>query len=342
MVPHYYLLAIRWFYMLLSVYFLFYMVTVLLVHYPRNVMLAMPWIIAAAVLTVVCEKVSVRKNMLGLSLLVLGWTIVFVVCYGWDSGVQHLLIPLMVLIMFSVHLSIVQKVSFIGLVLVVRLSLFFYCIKTPPRYPLSGIETCIYQVENTIFFFLIIVVICLIFSTDIQKSEKQLLIYNQELQTQASTDALTGLHNRRYMMDALERQMNLHPDQIFCIAMGDIDLFKKVNDTYGHDCGDEVLRRIASLFLSRTEGKGSVCRWGGEEFFFFLPGMNLDDACVFITDLNIAVSRMPIEYKDITCKVTMTFGLEEYDYASCLKDLIKRADDKLYQGKNNGRNQVIF
>ena len=228
------------------------------------------------------------------------------------------------------------------LLLVVRLILFIYCKKNDPFYPFDTTVLYGIQVLHTMFVGLSVMFICLIFSTNIQRSEKQLLKCNDELKKQANTDGLTGLKNRRYLMDVMEKQIANYPKANFCVAMGDIDLFKKINDTYGHECGDEVLRRLAELFQTYMKGENLVGRWGGEEFFFFMPGMNLDEASSLMMEINIAVSKMGIQYKDNIFNVTMTFGLEEYDFSSGLKDIIKSADEKLYYGKGNGRNQVIF
>lgn len=116
---------------------------------------------------------------------------------------------------------------------------------------------------------------------------------------------------------------------------------KKINDTYGHNCGDQVLKSLAELFKEKTLGSGHVCRWGGEEFLFFFPGMNLDNSSTIMNEINIAVSKCIITYKDITVHVTMTFGVEENDYQSNISELIKHADDKLYYGKTHGRDTVI-
>ena len=84
-----------------------------------------------------------------------------------------------------------------------------------------------------------------------------------------------------------------------------------------------------------------MCRWGGEEFLFFFPEMNLDNATTLMNEINIAVSKCIISYKDITIHVTMTFGVEENDFQSSISDIVKRADDKLYYGKTHGRDTVI-
>ena len=96
------------------------------------------------------------------------------------------------------------------------------------------------------------------------------------------------------------------------------------------------------LFKEKTLGLGHVCRWGGEEFLFFFPGLNLDEASTLMDNIRLAISDLTIVYKDVSLHVTMTFGLEEYDYNSSPSEMVKHADDKLYYGKTHGRDTVIF
>lgn len=117
--------------------------------------------------------------------------------------------------------------------------------------------------------------------------------------------------------------------------------FKHVNDTYGHNCGDYTLKQLAALFMVAAGEKYKVCRWGGEEFCFFLPGMNIDDARREMQDLNIAVRRQRLHYGDIEYAVTITIGVEENDYQSTMEEILHQADRKLYMGKVGGRDQVV-
>ena len=199
----------------------------------------------------------------------------------------------------------------------------------------------ILQIVNTILSFVIMGMICMTFSANLQKAEKHLLLYNMELRQQAGTDPLTSLYNRRRMEEILENHIKANPNENFSIAIGDIDFFKKVNDTYGHNCGDQVLKSLSDLFKEKTLGMGHVCRWGGEEFLFFFPGINLDHAFTIMSEINIAISKSVITYKDLTLHVTMTFGVEENDFHSNISEMVKRADDKLYYGKTHGRDTVI-
>lgn len=341
-VPQYYTAVLKWSYILMTVYFICFALSRGIGDSYIGFFVSVIWAAAAGALLYFNRKIPVRWNLLLYSTLTLNWIIVFIWEYGWNCGVQHFIIPLMVISIFSMYDSIVQKVLFICGLFTLRVLLFFYCLSHEPLISLTGTASAAFQIINTAFIFANLSIVCLIFSTNIQESEKQLLIYNQELHKQANTDPLTTLPNRRHMMQVLERQIAEKPHEIFSVALGDIDLFKRINDTLGHNCGDEVLRQLAALFKEKTGEYGHVCRWGGEEFFFFFPGMNLDDASIFMNDLNIAVSKQVIRYKDIECKVTMTFGVEEYDYRSTLTDMVKQADEKLYYGKKNGRNRVIF
>lgn len=111
------------------------------------------------------------------------------------------------------------------------------------------------QIVNTVLSFIIMVLVCITFSSNLQKAEKHLFLYNMELQQQAATDPLTTLYNRRRMEEILKNHITANPSENFSIAIGDIDFFKKVNDTYGHNCGDQVLTDLAKLF------KEKPCDW---------------------------------------------------------------------------------
>lgn len=341
-VPVYYKTVLTNSYHLLIAYFFCFIIFSLSQGYPGAAVRTVPWIVASLFLIRSINQIPANMNMPIYAFLIMLWVFIFVRTYGWDCGGQHFILPLLVIVFFSVYDSLLRKLAFLLLLFALRMSLFFYCWYHEPDYTLSPSASAALQIITTAFIFIFMAMICTIFSTNIQKAEKQLLIYNQELKHQAETDPLTLLPNRRYMISLMEKQMQNNPKQSFCVALGDIDLFKNVNDTYGHNCGDQVLRDLAALFRKRMNGEGYVCRWGGEEFFFFMPDLNIDEAAALISELNVEISRMKIIYKNLTLHTTMTFGVEDYDFHSNLTDLIKKADDKLYMGKQQGRNRVIF
>ena len=147
--------------------------------------------------------------------------------------------------------------------------------------PLDPGISVLIQILNTIFIFAQITAVMIIFTKDAQKMEQKLVRYNTKLQKLASVDALTGLWNRRSMWEyirAVEYDYEVGNAGFVSIAIADIDFFKRINDTYGHDAGDEVLKAVAELFMDKMKTYGRVCRWGGEEFLFVFYGRNGDAA----------------------------------------------------------------
>jgi diguanylate cyclase (GGDEF)-like protein len=287
------------------------------------------------------EHISARVNLLLNSIIICGWTVWYVVSFGWGVGGQHLLFVLVLLVFFCLYETPVIKICYLCLLLALRMLLFHYTSMHPPRYVLDSFSLFLMQTVNSVSLFLILAGMCIVYSSNLQEKERQLLLNNEKLQQEAETDPLTGLINRRGLHDIMDNFVRANPEAMYCIAIADIDLFKRVNDTYGHNCGDYTLRRLAGLFTEKAEEKYAVGRWGGEEFCFFMPGANIDDAGVIMHDVNFAVERMRLEFEGNEITITITIGVEECDFSSPLEDLLKRADEKLYMGKNSGRNKVV-
>lgn len=176
------------------------------------------------------------------------------------------------------------------------------------------------------------------------QAEEKLRKINENLERMANLDTLTGLSNRRHMneyMNELVFEYN-RSGKIFTIAIGDIDFFKKVNDTYGHDTGDYVLSTVANKFTDYMKGKGHVARWGGEEFLFAFENMNIDKAFKHLDELRTIIQNTPMKFKEFDFNVTMTYGMEEFNDRLGIEATINRADGKLYKGKEGGRNRVVI
>jgi diguanylate cyclase (GGDEF)-like protein len=162
------------------------------------------------------------------------------------------------------------------------------------------------------------------------------------LQWEAQIDQLTGLKNRRgfyeYYGEKIEKGDSKQPvGVIIC----DIDFFKKVNDTYGHNAGDAVLIHVADILQGSLSCEDEVVRWGGEEFVFLLANKNLEETAAFAEQVRRKVEASVCEYSDMQLKVTMSFGVEQLNRERTSDENIKRADDKLYIAKESGRNRVI-
>ena len=122
--------------------------------------------------------------------------------------------------------------------------------------------------------------------------------------------------------------------------MADIDYFKKFNDTYGHDCGDLVLKSVADILINSLYGHGYAVRWGGEEFIIVLENTTLDEGVKLLNEIKDLVCKSCVFYDELRLSITMTFGITEGSEDS-IHELLKEVDTLLYQGKENGRNQIV-
>jgi two-component system cell cycle response regulator len=161
----------------------------------------------------------------------------------------------------------------------------------------------------------------------------------------AVTDALTGLHNRRYMethLKALTEQAGA-AGRSLSMLLADIDNFKSINDTYGHDAGDNVLRELASRFRRNTRNIDLACRIGGEEFVVVMPDTGLERACQVAERLRECIAGEPFQAnRDTRLKVTASVGIATLDGPQDSPEgLLKRADQALYVAKRGGRNRVV-
>ena len=164
----------------------------------------------------------------------------------------------------------------------------------------------------------------------------------QLLKEQKLIDQLTGLKNRRGFYECYdEKVLGIGEDGKSSIIICDIDFFKNVNDTYGHNVGDEVLVLVAKQLQECIQDAGEVFRWGGEEFIVLLPGSDLNDAVTLAETIRAKIEGTACECSDATIKITMSFGVAEIDLEKKSADNIKSADNNLYRAKTEGRNRVV-
>ena len=161
----------------------------------------------------------------------------------------------------------------------------------------------------------------------------------------ATIDGLTELYNHRYFQESLKKQVEISKryEQPFSLLILDIDFFKKVNDTYGHQAGDAVLKQVAQILKKNARNTDVICRYGGEEMGIILPNTIAQEALNLAKRINSAVE----EYNFIldtnkSGKVTVSVGVATFpENADNAKDLIEFADKGLYYAKEHGRNQVV-
>lgn len=158
-------------------------------------------------------------------------------------------------------------------------------------------------------------------------------------------DGLTGLYNRRQFEISLEQEYNRtkrHPSD-FSLAILDIDFFKKVNDTYGHQYGDYVLKTVASLMKQAFRKTDLLYRYGGEELIMIMPETNIEGAIIPVQRLRRMIEEYDFDYNGVKSKVTVSIGLTmNYQEFNSPADILKSADEALYKAKESGRNRVVL
>ncbi len=155
------------------------------------------------------------------------------------------------------------------------------------------------------------------------------------------TDQLTQLHNRMYLENSFKTEIRRSKryNHSFAVIMLDIDYFKEVNDTYGHDVGDNILVSIAKLLSENIRETDILGRWGGEEFLIICPHTTDVEAFVLAEKMRKTLESYPFE---IVGKKTCSFGISVFDLKDeGYKEVVKRSDEALYKAKKNGRNQVV-
>jgi diguanylate cyclase (GGDEF)-like protein/PAS domain S-box-containing protein len=169
----------------------------------------------------------------------------------------------------------------------------------------------------------------------------------EQLQNQSIRDPLTGLFNRRYMEESFERELHRaarSKTPAVSLMMIDIDHFKNINDTFGHDAGDMVLRELSHILLQKSRKEDIACRFGGEEFVLCLPGAVGEMAEKRAADIRKCVKRLSLRYEGRDMGIiTVSIGISVYpELGETSGELMKKADQALYQAKETGRDRVVL
>ena len=255
---------------------------------------------------------------------------------GWNSGFHYYLVPVVPFLMFHDRLSTRTAIVGSAVVTATYLLLRAATIDVVPTFVAPAVLRLV-DYGNIAIPLVALGIISVYFrvaSIDVERSMESL----------AMTDALTRLPNRQRMRELLEAERvrcarDGHP---FGVVLGDIDSFKLINDTLGHDCGDHVLQDAAVALRSVLRGQDTVARWGGEEFLFLLPDTDLRGAGVVAEKLCVALEAANISFAERRVPVAMTFGVAVCMRGTTVQDAIARADRALYSGKHAGKNQVVL
>lgn len=185
--------------------------------------------------------------------------------------------------------------------------------------------------------------LCIAFS-DVTKLSLANIKLREDLQEQSIRDPLTELFNRRYLDETLPRELQRikRGNEVFSVAMLDIDSFKHFNDDYGHEVGDEILKSIAQALLQNFRGSDIVCRYGGDEFVIILFEKNLNSIIQKLQNLQAEVQKTEIVFQNyLLSNITLSIGVAQAPKnGSTASDIIHAADNALYAAKNKGKNKV--
>lgn len=178
-----------------------------------------------------------------------------------------------------------------------------------------------------------------------QKTIEDLQAEVTRLAEQAQTDALTNLFNYRFFVDALQREMeraqrSLQP---MCMIMIDVDFFKKLNDQWGHEIGNQALQHIARIIHITVRKLDIACRFGGEEFVVILPNTDIRQSTYVAKRIREVIEHSPLKVNDDVINMTASLGVDEYkaNSSDTQDGFVERVDTWLYKAKQSGRNQVM-
>lgn len=170
-------------------------------------------------------------------------------------------------------------------------------------------------------------------------------VLRAQLQEQVIHDPLTGLYNRRFFTETLDKETSQanRENALVSIIILDIDHFKKINDTYGHQCGDFVLQNSAKFLLENIRSGDILCRFGGEEFVILMPNASAESAYERAEDLRNQFEGLLFEYKEHKLNCTFSAGVATFPiHANSGEAVLNLADQALYESKANGRNKVTI
>ena len=265
---------------------------------------------------------------------------------GTDSGFMLYLVTLVPIGYYAVY-NFGSKEKAVSPMWYILLACIGFCItrivcsRVEPLYSYGNkdVDKIIYMVN----YFITVLAIIGFFSTlmnQIRLLEEMREHQNQRLEQLSKIDPLTGLVNRRCIQEQYQKYRSLNEG--YAIILGDIDDFKKVNDTYGHEAGDKVLKAVAEVFKNTVRCDDIVCRWGGEEILVFLPGCPDEEVAGIADRILNSIRELKVNAGgQMLPDITMTMGIAVSTEADELHTAVQKADERLYRGKRSGKNKVV-
>lgn len=289
------------------------------------------------------KKVPFKIMVPNVHIKVILGTILFVSSMGWDYGFQHILLGTAVLSFVSPFKN--QVIPLITSVVEIGLygALYFIYGNIAPCYIFPEHIIDMIFILNTFLAMSMPVMVGLRINSTSSMLYEQLANERSKFKNLADYDALTGLLMRRPMITMMESFWNqwVNDKDNFYLVISDLDNFKRINDEFGHEAGDIILKAVGEILRENVRENDYVARWGGDEFMFLLSKIKSKDVAVDLLDrIREAVKLSEFEYKGYKHKVSMTFGAVSANNAKSIDDMKVLADKALYKGKNEGGNSV--
>jgi diguanylate cyclase (GGDEF)-like protein len=269
------------------------------------------------------------------------YMVVATILCGYDSGFQLVFIGLCVLVFFASYFS--KKAGGIHLIRGLPISilyacififLYFYCKHFDPVYPLNPKLSTFFYITHTVAVFVFVITFMIVLIEYVFRLEIRIM-------KDSTTDKLTQVANRLALSTYYS---DLNDKENYILSIFDIDDFKKLNDTYGHLCGDYVLKEIARIAKESIDSElDFISRWGGEEFVVLIKiDGNIEDIYKKIDIIRQKINDFKFKYENNVLHATITIGIASFDNDKSLDLWISRADEKLYDGKNSGKNKIVY
>lgn len=266
---------------------------------------------------------------------ILAMMIAGVVSMGTRPAFQIYALGMLVCISYNsyMHKRVLKKelpfVPILAVHVLAYAGVYAYARNNEPLYEVPQSAVDILVPFNSVASFSIVILYVWMFHNVAIRSE-------EKLEEMAMRDNLTGLYNRHFLLGTLDN-MTINASKERWLALLDIDDFKNVNDTYGHNCGDYILHRVAEIAQEVCSGC-IICRWGGEEFIIL---SSVNDSTGLLESLRQRIADEEFSYDRTTLHITVTIGVASYDEEMTIDGWISKADERLYSGKSSGKNKVV-
>lgn len=302
-------------------------------------------ILLYAVLINIEKRKGLSRIVSALCLLEVMYNVILgTICLGWGAGFQIQLICAAPIVFFRLMKKVKISCVLTFILAAIYIFLKINCSVNDPVYNLSEYFLLGVYIFNIGISFAIVMFFPFIYCSNYENSQKNLIIMNKKLDKLAKYDPLTNLLNRRSMKIEINKAYNSYykSQKNFAFLLCDIDDFKRVNDSYGHDCGDYVLREISKIISDSVSDGDYVCRWGGEEILVLLNDIKDDTISNIASRINSNLRKNILMYANVVISITLTIGISSSIKEENINNMIKKADENLYKGKNNGKNCIIY